>query len=185
MPEQDNNISNEPIILSPDNRLPVEKDISSLVVPVITPVGSKDIEKTLSQAINLNNDGEVHEPTCLICSSPLRAELEFEWEKNAKISSIQEIFKSKTGRKLSKEVVDNHMCYHRGKALKELQKVEYVGRLQRLKNQTPSTLSKLDMAETIILERLMGVNSLPPGSSDISQAEVEKLKSTETAKLVA
>ena len=169
--------------------IPVEpesnmKDMATLI-PDITPIGAKDIERTLSQVINLNNDNEVHEPTCLICSSPLRIELEAEWDKNARVSTIQEIFKSKTGKRISKEVVDNHMHYHCGKALKELQKVEYIGRLQRLKNQTPSTLSKLDMAETIIFERIMGMNSLPPGGSDISQVEMEKVKSSETSKLVA
>lgn len=171
--------------MSEENIKPIEVvKAEEHVISTTISAHSNSMERTLSQVINLNNDNEMHEPTCLICSSPLRKEAEEIWEKNRKDSEVQELFTKRSGSKVSKEVVQNHMRNHFNQGVRELQKVEYINRLQRLKNQNSTTLSKIDMAETIIIERITGINSIPPGTGDMSHAEVEKLKSTETTKLV-
>jgi len=171
--------------MSEENIKPLETTQSEEhVISTTISSHSNHMERILAQVVNLNNDNEMHEPTCLICSSPLRKDAEEIWEKNRKESEVQELFSKRSSSKISKEVVANHMRNHYNQGVRELQKVEYINRLQRLTNQNSTTLSKIDMAETIIIERITGINSIPPGTGDMSHAEVEKLKSTETTKLV-
>jgi len=190
MPDED--------IFNPDSTDPIDQtdqDNTSITPIDVTPKQknlltgassvSNDIERSLSQIINLNNESEMHEPTCQICSSPLRSDAENIWAKETKAQPIKELFLNKGGIRISKDLIENHMRYHMDKGIKEIQKVEYTNRLQRLKNNSMTTLGKIDSAEAIILERIVGVNSLPPSSGDLSQAEVEKIKSSETVRLVS
>ena len=150
-----------------------------------TSVVGNDLERYLSQVINLNNESEVHEPTCPICSSPLREEAEAMWTKDQKPAPIKDMFLNKAGVKISKGIIENHMRFHLDKSIKEIQKIEYINRLQRLRNNNMTTLSKIDSAESILMERLIGINSIPPSSGDLSAVEVEKIKCGETVRLTS
>jgi len=146
--------------------------------------GSQAIDSLLSQVINLNNEQMLHEPTCLICSSPLRKEAEEAWDSNqSQPKAVVKIFEEKSSTTISQDVVTNHMKYHKDRAVKELQKVEYVDRIKRLSNGQMTTLDRIEMCLSILTERLMAINSLVP-CGDKSQADIDKLKSSETDRLM-
>ena len=147
---------------------------------------TNSIEKILSQSINLNNEYEIHEPTCIICSSPLRKEAEGLYNSKpvkTDFKPIVDLFSDKGCVKVGVDVVKNHMKFHIDSG-REIQKVEYVNRLQRLRGQTTTTLNKIDMTETVLLERLTGINSLV-AETDRDAAEIEKIKSTESCRVVS
>lgn len=168
--------------ITPINATPVQKDISKTTVNV-----SSDIEKSFSQLVHLNHENDVHIPTCSICGSNLRTECENLWEQQREkaLPLIKELFLNKAGQKINKGVVENHMRFHVNNSIKELQKIEYADKIQRLKNNNLTTLGKLDTTEAIIMERIIGVNSIAPSSGDLSASDVEKLKTDETVKLVS
>lgn len=181
----ENNNPSENINVQPEfNDKPVVKTKEYKEVKAIAHINN-EIEKILSQTINLNNENEIHEPTCPICSSALRSELEKIYDVNRKDQEIVDFFNARSNIKISRDLVKNHMMNHSGRAMKELQKLEYLGRIQRLKSQNTTTLGKLDTYEAILYERILGINSLSPGSAEISSIEVEKVKTDQTAKIVA
>jgi len=92
------------------------------------PVVQSGVEDILYQLVNLNSDNILHEPTCLICSSPYRKEIEDMWLAIKKHDDVKEAFKDRIT--LSNDVIDNHMRNHHDKGIKELQKVEYIDRIK-------------------------------------------------------
>lgn len=142
-----------------------------------------DIELALSQLININADNILHEPTCMICSSPHRDEIEKKFVENKNYDETIALFKSKSDLLISRDVIDNHQRFHFEKGIKELQKIEYIGRIKRLNSVELTTLDRIKLAFSAIQERLAGINSITP-SADLSSAEVEKIKSDATAKLM-
>jgi len=84
----------------------------------------RDVENILSQLVNLNNDNILHEPTCIICSSIYRKDIEDMWFAIKKHEDVKEAFKDKI--ELSNDVIDNHIRNHYDKGIKELQKIEYI-----------------------------------------------------------
>jgi hypothetical protein len=140
------------------------------------------VENFLYQLVNLNNDNILHEPTCLICSSPYRKEIEDMWLAIKKHEDVKAAFKDRIS--LSVDVIDNHMKNHYDRGIKELQKVEYINKIKRLNSVELTTLDSIRLGLSAITERLTGINSMSP-SGDMSINEVEELKSKETARLVA
>ena len=144
---------------------------------------NEDASKILSQLININADNILHEPTCILCGSPYRKDIEQKWVETKKYEDVKKIFQDKTGLLISKDVMDNHLLYHFDRGVKELQKVEYVDRIRRLADCNLTTLQRIRLCCDALTERLMGVNSIVP-TGDIGSAEIEKIKSSETTKLM-
>jgi hypothetical protein len=145
-------------------------------------VAQVGVDNILGQLVNLNDENILHEPTCLICSSAHRKDIEDMWLAIKKHDDVKEAFKDRIV--LSNDVIDNHMRNHYDRGIKELQKVEYINRIQRLSSVELTTLDSIRMGLAALTERLAGVNSITP-SGDMSAAEVEKIKSMETARLTS
>lgn len=164
------------------NENPIQEERSIEVVPsgsgkVYKPASS-EADKLMSQVLNLNEKRIYHEPTCPICSSPRREDVEQDFIKNKDYDSARRLLNSD----VSDAVVDNHMINHHSRSIKEIQKLEYAGKISRISKSNPSTLDKIHLCSSMILERIVEVNSLSP-NSNMTIAEVEKLKSSETARL--
>jgi hypothetical protein len=141
------------------------------------------VDKMLSNAIKLSSDSQMHEPTCPICCSPLRTEAEDLWDQNSRtVQPIKDLFKSKSGLKVSAEIIRHHMKNHKD-ASQELRKVEFIDDVRRLYNTEATTLDEIKLCLSIITSQIMSINSLGP-SHDHSAAEIQKLKSAETNKLM-
>lgn len=169
--------------MSDDNFLPPE---DSMQAPVLSSrsTSTDDINRTLSQLINLSKD-ILHEPTCIICSNPYRAEIEAHWIKcDKKVSELKEFIMQKGISEMSNDIIENHMIFHLGGGIKELQKVEYTDKISRLNNVNLTTLDRIKLCLSALTERLMGVNSLVP-SGNYSSEDIEKIKSSETTKLMS
>lgn len=141
------------------------------------------IDNALAQLININEKNIYHEPTCIICSDPHREELEKKWTETTNAEEVKALFKTRSSFPISKDVVENHMRFHYERGVKELQKIEYANRIKRLTNVQLTTLDRIHLGLATITERLAGINSITP-NNDISQAEIEQMKSTETARLM-
>ena len=150
---------------------------------ICTPQSSHNIEESLIQLINLNDSSILHEPTCIICSSPHREELEKKYVETKNTGDVKKLFKTKSELPLSSDIIENHMRNHYERGIKELQKIEYVNKIKRLNTVEMTTLDRIRLALSVITERLMGINSITP-TNDLSSAEVEKIKSSETSRLM-
>lgn len=170
MENKDNNDNFDPTMeeIQPDNVQQVLDD---------------SVHGLLSQVVNLNENFVLHEPTCKICSSPYRNEVEQAYLKNKKYEDAISKFKDLSDDKISKGEAENHMRFHYDKDVKEIQKVEYIDRVKRCSSQNLTTLDRIAICFSIITERLVGVNSITP-STDETVATIEKIKSTETARLM-
>lgn len=144
---------------------------------------SDETTRVLGQLININDSNVLHEPTCLICNSPFRSEVEQLFVEKKTGKEMQAYLKDKTNEVVPKSVLENHMLHHYNREVRELQKREYIDRIARLTDENLTTLQRLSIGLAAIDERLTGINSIVP-SGDISAAEVEKIKSAETAKLI-
>lgn len=144
---------------------------------------NEDVDQLLSQAVNLNDSNIYHEPTCSICSSAYREDIEKKYLEKQSFLDAVKIFKEKTGQDIGENVVENHVSHHMTRGVRELQKVEYLHRIKRLNTPNITTLEKISFAYAIISERILGINSIVPGAEE-SVAEIEKIKSSETARLM-
>lgn len=146
--------------------------------------GFDRVDDMLSQMINLDSNNVVHEPTCPICSSPLRQEAEDLYSANPRTTvDVSSLMRNKANIKISAEVVTNHMKNHSGGVAREIQKVEYVNRIRSLYGQNASTLDRIELCLAVITERLMQINSILP-AGEVSAVDVEKIKSDQTVKLM-
>jgi len=149
--------------------------------------GFDHVESMLSQAINLSNDKRMHEPTCPICNSPLRTDVEDMWDKtpgNRITKPIQDFLKERTGLKVSAEVVRHHMKNHKDSGDREIRKVEFVDRVRRLYgNGSATTLDQIQLCLAIITDRIMEMNTIAP-DHDHTVAEIEKVKNAEINRLM-
>ncbi|MFA5313368.1 MAG: hypothetical protein WC375_08670 [Methanomassiliicoccales archaeon] len=141
------------------------------------------VDRLLAQVVNLSDENILHEPTCEICNSPHRVPAEQIWASNKDCSEVKKILQDLGGIRVSKGVIENHMTYHMDRAVREIQKLEYISRIKRLNNFNLSTLERIRLGMSAITERLMGINSIVP-DADTSAAEVEKIKSSETSRLM-
>lgn len=167
MSEVDNSIPKENM-RPPESYLPTKMD---------------GISKSLCQLINFN-DNIMHEPTCVICSSPYRTDIEAKWVDSKSTIETKKFTKQKTNIDLSDAIIDNHMLFHLNQGIKEIQKIEYVDRIRRLSNNEITTLDRIKLALSAIDERVMGINSIVPSTNN-SQVEIEKIKSSELTKLMS
>ena len=142
----------------------------------------EDIGRLLGQVINLNDNKVIHEPTCPICISPFRTDVEKKYLEKKSASEAKELFKNKTGQELDNGVFVNHMQSHI-ESLVEIQKVEFTNRVKRLYDQNLTTIDRIQLGLSVLTERLVGVNSLSPSSTE-SLAEIEKIKTAETSRLM-
>jgi hypothetical protein len=171
-----------------DKMEPIEaEEVVEVQHEVATTENMSAIHKMLDEMIILSGEGSdkcVVEPSCPICMSPIRVEAEELWEQSHSSEEVKKLFKEKVGIKLSKSVIDNHMENHTYSGINELQKVEYLNRIKRLQSHNASTMDYLELALTALAERLMGVNSVTAQREE-TLATIEKMKSGETAKIVA
>jgi len=141
-----------------------------------------DAEKAMRQLVNVNSSNIYHEPTCIICSSSSRTKIEEMYvAKNTKEDIIQYV-KSHSGIELSNSLIENHMIYHYEKGVREHVKTAYIDRLRRLSSQETTTLSRIRMSIDALTERIVGINSIVP-CGDLNETDIEKIKSSETARL--
>lgn len=143
-----------------------------------------DVDSVLVQLINLNEDNVLHEPTCVICSSPQRKDVESKWIETKNHSDVKKLFKTISDCRLSNDIIENHMRFHFDRGIKELQKVEYANKIKRISNIELTTLDRIRLGLAAIDERIMGINSIVP-NNDLSMAEVEQMKSVEVARLMS
>lgn len=161
-----------------------EDSMEPIQPKTVNAVSSSDqIDQLLSQSINLTEDMVLYEPTCPVCSSPLREEIEQKYMENKSHKETCDFFHEQTGNKLSKDALKNHIKFHMDEGMREIQKVEYVDRVKRYSSQNLTTLDRISICFAILSERLMGVNSVIP-AADESIVQVEKMKSSETARLM-
>jgi hypothetical protein len=160
--------------------------ISSDVKPLRSVSVSRfeEIDRTMAQVLNLSEGNIFHETTCLVCSSEYRKEVEELYNKTGSSKQAAEFLAKKSSlTSVSESVIENHFTHHVQKAgIKEIQKLEYINRIKRLNSQSLTTLDKIHLSFSILIERLMGVNSIIP-SGEESAVEIEKIKSAETARL--
>ena len=160
--------------------------VQSSIVPIssVSVNRNEEIERAMSQVLNLSGGNTFHETTCIVCSSQYREEAEKLYTSTTSAKQVAEFLAKKHSMdSVAEAVVQNHVAYHMERAgIKELQKLEYINRIKRLNNQSLTTLDKIQLSFSIILERLMAINSIVP-SGEESIVEVEKIKSSETARL--
>jgi hypothetical protein len=141
------------------------------------------VDKMLSQAIKLSSDSKMHEPTCPICCSVLRTEAEDMWDQNSRsVAPIKAMIKDRSGLKVGAEIIRHHMKNHKDVS-NELRKVEFIDEVRRLYSTEATTLDEINLCLSIITAQIMSINSLGP-SHDYSEADIVKLKSAETTKLM-
>lgn len=147
----------------------------------------EEIEKLLDQANIISSGNIVHEPSCPICSSPFRKNIENKYseatEKSKKIAEARKCFKDKVGIDLENYYFENHFDFHNTNGMRGLHQIEYAQKIKRLYNQSLTTLDRIDSATAMIMERIIGINSLYPSTQE-SAVEIEKIKSAETSKLI-
>lgn len=156
---------------------------------MLNKINPENAGKLLQRTVNLTDDNIYHEPTCPICNSPHRKEIEDLYLKTPGdygpiIAFVETLDPEETKNKINVAVIENHIKSHHQMAVSEIRKKEFVHRIKRLDSGAVSTLDKLAMTINILIDRLANVNALAP-SSDLSIADVEKIKSGETAKLGA
>lgn len=156
-------------------------DISS--IQEYYPKSSRDIESILLQTINMNSNNIVHEPTCMICSASNREEVEQKWLSGKNYEDTKKVFSGRNSLKISDDIINNHMKFHYDKGVKEVQKIEYANKIKRLNSVELTTLDRIRLGLSMLTERLMGINSIVP-DNDTSAAEVEKIKSAETSRIM-
>lgn len=167
-----------------DDFVPPEDTMKPVVLSNGQDLANDDIDRTLSQLINLSKD-ILHEPTCIICSSPYRQEIEEQWVKcDKKMQELKDFMKQKGISDMSNEIIENHMIFHLAGGIKEIQKIEYSDKIKRLNSVNLTTLDRIKLCLSALTERLMGINSIVP-SGNYSPEDIERIKSSETTKLMA
>lgn len=151
----------------------IEPNKSKIFKPV-----SSEVDKLMGQLINLNEKRIYHEPTCPVCSSPNREEAERDFVTKKNYASAKAILQLDVG----DVVIENHMTNHHARGVKEIQKLEYTNRIARVNKSNPSTLDKIQLCSSMLIERMIEINSISPNGS-LSVADIEKIKSSETARL--
>jgi len=184
MVENTEPISDDSMITPESTEPDVTETTSSIQQIGGTMNNSSEIDASLSQLIDSNDGQMVHEPTCSICSSPHRKDIEDKYtESDKKTKPVQDFIKQKLQLDMSSDVIQNHMVYHLSRGVKALQMIEYANKIKRLTSYNLSTLDTINLGKAALQERLMGVNSITPGG-DVGMAEVEKIKSQETSRIM-
>lgn len=167
-----------------DNTSPIQEPQEVDNTELIITSCSSEINKVLESGVNINEDGLFVEPTCSICTSPLRGEAEEVWNSTRMVGKVQEVFKNKGKKVPSNAVVESHMVNCASRSVSEIQRREYCKRIDRMKKDDLSTLDQISLLTTILTENLLSINSIVPTGTE-TQAEIRKIKSAETTKLSA
>jgi len=176
--DQDDQIpSMEDSMSPPDLQVPEE-------IPIVVTDGDSAAERALAQLVNMNEGHIYHEPTCPICSCAVRKEAEQTWIDTKRTADVKAVLKDKAGINVTKSTIENHMLFHLTGGVRGHRQVEYLDQLKRLNSVNITTLDRIRLCLSALTERLMGVNSITPGG-ELSHADIEKIKSAETAKLMA
>lgn len=182
VPESLTSLGDSDVVDASFEAIEVSEPVSKLISSIALDRGN-EVEALMAQAINLSDTKIYHEPTCLICSSPYRPELEQILVDKKSNNEVIKLFKDKTGADIGENVVVNHAEQHMTRGIREIQKVEYLNRIKRLNSPNVTTLEKISLVYAILVERLMGVNSIVPTGEE-SAAKIEQIKSAETNKLM-
>jgi hypothetical protein len=160
--------------------------VSAPIQPLNAPstYASEEATRILGQLVNISESGILHEPTCMLCSSPFRDELEQKYIETKQLKDVKKLLEEKTQITVPRSVIENHMLYHYNREVQEHQKREYIDRINRLSDQNLTTLSGIGLCLAALTERLMGINSIVP-AGDLGVAEIERIKSSETSRLMA
>ena len=138
--------------------------------------GFDQVDMMLSQAINISNEGSLHEPTCAICNSSLRNEVEELWDKSRITTPITKLLREKTNVVIGADIIRNHMKNHKDCGVQEMKKVEFVDRVRRLYQNNATTLEGIKLSMAIIIDQVMQISSMIP-SGDKSSAEIKNTAS--------
>lgn len=139
--------------------------------------------EAFGQLIDINEGNIIHEPTCAICNNSHRAEIEQMWIEKKNLDEIKKVMDSKLSIPNLRSAIENHVLYHFNREVRELQKKEYIDKIQRLTAENLTNLQRIKISLAAIRERLAGINSIVP-TGDIGQAEIERIKSSETSRLL-
>jgi len=164
-----------------DSMEPILIDHNDVTIQILN--NNDQVDKLFAQGVNISDGMVVHEPSCDLCSSPHREDVEQLYLTCKDYKQTAAFFKQLSGHDIHKSIVENHMRFHYDRAIREIQKVEYIDRIKRYSGQNLTTLDRISICFAILSERLMGINSVIP-AEDESVAEIEKLKSSETARLM-
>jgi len=163
-----------------DTKYMVEPDIPS---PQPVSLSILVDEEPLIGLVNVNENKIFHEPTCSICSSPIRSAIEQKFIDTSDNKEVMKLIEEESDLKVSDAVIDNHMRYHHSNALKELQKGEYVNALNRLNNMNVTTLGRIRTGLSAITLQLVNINGILP-TGNLNAAKIQQIKSAETARLM-
>jgi hypothetical protein len=164
----------------------LQDSMEPLIPEEIKPLNTGgQIDSLLSQLVIISDDDVIHEPTCYVCSSPFRREIEAKWlDTKLNVKDTLAFIEEKTSKKLSSAVLENHMYHHLSDfEIRELKKREYIDRVQRGASSHLTNLDRIEIDLTILDEQILAINSITP-QGDETQAQIEKVKSTETVKLI-
>lgn len=148
------------------------------------PLYSDNIEKIYGQLINTSSNGVFVEPTCPICYSKYRHNIEsmFNKQETKNFNELKAYLKEKDKLDVSIPVIENHIYNHSMKGVQELQKVEYISKIRRLNSTGLTTLDKIQLATDMIYERLIETASISADKS-ITPLEAHQLKNQDMMKL--
>ena len=162
-----------------------EDSMEEIIPQSITPVsGCSAVDKVFAQMVNISDGMVVHEPTCPVCDSTAREDVEQLFLNTKDYKACLKMFKDLTGVSVAKGALENHMRFHYDRGVKEQVKREYIDRVKRLTSTKLTTVDSIELGMATILERLFAMNCLLP-SNDQDTESFEKTKSAETAKLMA
>ena len=175
---------------------PIANSVCDPIIPpsltVIQPASSQrqfvttsaEVGNMMRQIVNLTDTEKTYvEPTCPICCSSAREDAEQLWMNEKKANGVKTLLNDRCGLKVSVPIIENHMQNHYLRGVKEVQKLEYIDKIKRLNDHTSSTLDQIQLGLSMLLERLIEVNGISP-MGDLSIAEVERMKSAETSRLI-
>jgi hypothetical protein len=146
-------------------------------------INTPDINQIMGQMINFSGD-VLHEPTCVICAHPNREEIEQRWLQSKDYVDVKGFIRENYKITLPVAVIENHVLYHLTAAIREIKKKEYAEKIERVSSVNLTTLDRIGICLAALTERLLGINSIVPDKST-SEAEVEQIKTAETARLMA
>ena len=162
--------------------------VRTKVIKTTNTARGEEIEKMLSQAIRQTDKHIFFEPSCPICASSNRKDIEQKYQDvsgkgTSQLLEVKKFIKDTYGTDLEVHFIENHFLMHFNQGVREQQKVEYSRVVRQLYNQSLTTLDKVGLAFAIVTERIIAINSLTPTHNE-SVADIERLKSVETTKLL-
>jgi hypothetical protein len=148
-------------------------------VDIFQPNTSK-VRDLFSAIIKLNHAGTFHEPTCPVCSHPLRSEAEdlymgMSKHNASRFKEIKEFFLSKN-EKITIDAIKNHFQCHVDEGDSQLRKIEYIETLDNLVSIKMSTIEEVDLMLAALKERMLEVAKLSPDRTE-SRSDIEQAKS--------